>query len=224
MISYRFKPDQYSSHSKIIKIVQRMNSGMKILDVGCSTGYLAKMFSDMKNDVWGIESDPNAAKLARVSCKDVVVGDVETASFKYKNNFFDVIIFADVLEHLKDPLNVLIKFKKCLKKDGIIIASTSNIANLYMRLKLLFGNFEYTDRGILDKTHLRFFTLKAFKKLMEDAGLKITKTDVTPIPLPMVFPSTAKGKPLNFVHHINYLMTKILRTLFAFQFILVVKK
>lgn len=223
MSVYKFKSDKYSSHSKIINLIKELGKNLKILDIGCSTGYLAKRFTGMGNKVNGIEADIKSAKLAKKYC-DVIVGDVETLKLNYKKNSFDVILFADILEHLKNPLITLKFFKKYLKEDGMIIISTSNIANWYIRLNLLFGKFEYTDRGILDETHLRFFTLKGLKKLIKEAGFKIYKIDVTPIPLPMLFPSTAEHKPLNFLHRINYFITKLWIKLFAFQFIVQLKR
>ena len=94
-----------------------------------------------------------------------------------------------------------------------------NIANIYVRLKLLFGNFNYEARGILDKTHIKFFTLKSFRKLIEKSNLDIEKEDVTPIPLPTINPVFSDGNLLNFVHQINYLLALTWKTMFSFQFI-----
>ena len=99
-------------------------------------------------------------------------------------NYFDFILFMDVLEHLDDPWNVLKKMKIYLKDGGFVVISVPNIANWAVRWNLLWGNFEYGTRGILDKTHLRFFNEKSAKKLLEDAGFEIVKYDIIPsIPL-----------------------------------------
>jgi len=168
---YQYSDDVHSSHHKILDLV---GEGKKVMDVGCSRGYLAAKFKEKGCFVLGIESDPQSALIAKEFCDELVTGDVEQLDkLKYPENYFDVIVFADVLEHLKHPENVLINLKKYLKKDGRIIASLPNIARIDIRMKLLLGKFDYEEGGILDKTHLRFFTLKNAKKLFINCGLNI---------------------------------------------------
>ena len=90
-----------------------------------------------------------------------------------------------------------------------------------MRLNLLLGKFNYTRVGILDETHLRFFTLKTSHELARDSGLDVVSTRATPIPLPLVLPATSKGRPLSFLHLLNWGLTRLRKTLFGYQFILV---
>jgi len=97
----------------------------------------------------------------------------------YPEGFFDIIICADVLEHLVRPDLVLMKFAKYLSKKGYVLASIPNIVNWYYRLKFLFGTFNYEESGILDKTHLRFFTLKTVKELFEASDYRIIRIDYT---------------------------------------------
>ena len=111
-----------------------------------------------------------------------------------------------------------------LKPNGIIYLSVPNIANIYIRSSLLFGRFNYTDKGILDRTHLRFFTLYTLKKFVRGCGFNIKTTKVTPIPFPLVFKSMQRGKLLYPVHVINNQLTQLFRTLLGFQFILVLGK
>jgi len=165
----------------------------------------------------GIEIDKESAQIAKKYCKDVIVGDIETMdSLPYPEEYFDVIIFGDVLEHLKDPLSVLKKLKKYLNKNGYIICSIPNIAHIYVRLNLLFGRWEYQDTGILDKTHLRFFTKKTAIKLIEDAEYKIEELYYTPwVSLPL-----SRLRRFEFVRKMEYYLTKALPTLFALRFII----
>ena len=197
-----FKPDRYSSHMKIINYIKSLNpeKTLKILDVGYSKGFIAKNLKDYNFEFYGIEMDKEDAELAEKYYKDVKIINLDNDEAAYSKNFFDIIIMADLVEHLKDSLGSIRHFRQFLKKDGIMILSTANVANIYVRLKLLFGNFDYEERGIMDKTHLRFFTLKTFRKMTKEAGLRIIKDDFTPIPLPMVYDSFKEGNILNPLH------------------------
>ncbi|QSZ27972.1 glycosyltransferase [Aceticella autotrophica] len=140
-----------------------------ILDVGCGAGALGLELKNRKYvKVVGIELNNDIAKIAKNVLDDVIVGDIESLAFNYPENYFDTIILADVLEHLRDPWSTLTKMKRYLKDDGIFIVSIPNINHISIILKLLGGNFEYEDAGLLDKTHLRFFTkntiLQAFRE------------------------------------------------------------
>ena len=127
------------------------------------------------------------------------------------NDYFDYIIFADVLEHVKDPLIVLKRFKKYLNDEGYILISLPNITNWRMRLKILFGNFEYEDKGILDNGHIRFFNEESAKKLISDSGLQIVKFELT------VGDATLGSK---FFHFIGTLWPNLM----AYQFLIIAKK
>jgi len=113
-----FNPIPFGSHMQILK---RVKEGSVVLDVGCATGELGKKLIEEKNcKLYGIEIDRKAAKKAKLKgYKKVICGDVETIKLNFKRKFFDVIIFADVLEHLKDPFSVLLKMKKFLKKKRL---------------------------------------------------------------------------------------------------------
>ena len=101
--------------------------------------------------------------------------------------------------------------------------SLPNVANIWVRLNLLFGRFNYSRVGILDESHLRFFTLETSKKLAHDSGLEVVRINTTPIPLPILLPATQKGHSLSFLHVLNWGLTKLRKTLFGYQFILVCK-
>ncbi len=166
-----------SVHQKIVQFVGKQKT---VLDVGCAGGYLSDKLCKNKNHVIGIELDEKSSQEARKYCKEVIIGDIESIELKDKYiNYFDFIIFADVLEHLKDPSEVLNRFSKYLINNGYIIISVPNIANWRIRLKLLMGNFDYERYGILDEGHLRFFTEKTARKLIKNARLEIYKFDVT---------------------------------------------
>ena len=223
---YTFKPDRFSSHTKIINYLKSLDKGkrLKVLDVGCSKGFIAKEFKDNNFEFYGVEYNKEDAKEARKYYREIKVLDLDKEKPNYKSDSFDIIIMADIIEHLKESSRTVRHFTKFLKKGGVMVVSTANVANLYVRLKLLFGNFDYEERGIMDKTHLRFFTLKTFRKLAKDSNLKIVKEDFTPIPLPMVHEKFQEDKILNPLHKLNYHVMKLTPKLLSFQFILYCRK
>ena len=210
---------------KIINYLKALNKGkLKVLDVGCSKGFIAKSLKGNNFEFYGIEYNKEDAKEAKKYYKEIKIADLDKQKPDYSNNSFDIVIMADIIEHLKDSSGTVKYFAKFLKKDGLMVISTANVANIYVRLKLLMGNFDYEERGIMDKTHLRFFTLKTFKKLAKEANLNIIKEDFTPIPLPMVHKSFREGRMLNPIHKLNYAAIKIMPRLLSFQLILYCRK
>lgn len=204
-----FNPDPYSVH---IKIVNSIGDGKTVLDVGCADGYISQKLVKNGNEVVGIELDQESANKAQRHCKEIFnenVEDIELPSDYVK--YFDFIIFADVLEHLKYPDIVLKNFLKYLKDDGQVIVSVPNVANWRIRIKLLRGNFDYKNYGILDKGHLRFFTKNYVKDLFLDSGLDISEIYITVGDVPL-FPS--------FFHSIGTLWPNLL----AYQFLVIGKK
>ena len=204
-----FNTNPYSVHQKIINFV---GEDKLILDVGCSEGLLSKKMKENNCSVVGIEKDKEAAQIADEYCQDLIIGDVESIDLDTKyENYFDILIFADILEHLKEPSDVLKRFKKYLKDDGCLIISLPNISNWKIRLQMLFGNFEYNESGILDNGHIRFFNEKNMKKMIDEAGYEISKFDLTV--------GDVKRFP-NIFHSIG--MTR--PNLFAFQFLIIARK
>lgn len=147
---------------------------IKVLEVGCGTGatllHLGKRFPNA--EIHGVEIDERAAhfasKMAQVSC-----GNIEDCNLDYPEEYFDYIILGDVVEHLVNPQKVLVYLKSILKKDGAILTSIPNVQHFSVVLPLLLGEFEYQDSGILDRTHLRFFTLATIQDMMKECGLDI---------------------------------------------------
>lgn len=110
------------------------------------------------------------------------------------------------------------------KKGSLVVLSTPNIANLAIRLSLFLGNFDYSERGILDRTHLRFFTFKSLKKMLDDADLEILTVRTTPIPLPELIPALKNSKTGAFLGFLIDKMTFVWKTLFAYQFVILAYK
>jgi 2-polyprenyl-3-methyl-5-hydroxy-6-metoxy-1,4-benzoquinol methylase len=221
-LRYSIKDGPYSSHSQIIRIVEGYSTG-QLLDVGCAQGELAKNFVDLGWNVFAIEPDSADAFSASDLGIKVVNSTVEEALPNLRNDF-DCIVIADVLEHLLHPLDVLIQLSKKLAPGGKIVASVPNIANFTIRISLLFGLFNYTDRGILDRTHLHFYTRKTLKHLFTDANLKLEKILITPIPIERIAPAWILSNRLHFLHKLIFFMTKLWARGFGYQFIIVASK
>lgn len=181
--SKKFNKDIFEDHnSSVYKILNLINQRPKtILDVGCSSGYFGAFLKERFNcNVWGIEIDKKDYQLATKQLDKVFNINIENKNQLSKiKTKFDIIIFADVLEHLKDPLSCLKNFKNKLASNGDIIASIPNIGNYYTKLMLFNGEWKYEDIGLMDKTHKTFFTYENIIKIFEEAGFYIYKIDYT---------------------------------------------
>ncbi len=148
----------------------------RVLECGCSNGFLSKLISAGGSRVVGLEIDTEAAEQARKVCARVLSLDLNEIDWtKNIGEQFDLITFGDVLEHLINPQVALREAMQILAPGGRVLICLPNIAHWTMRLKLLRGHFEYEPLGILDFTHLRFFTVATARKMIEDAGYKIVR-------------------------------------------------
>ena len=172
MSFYQLNKLKFGTHMLIIQWLGKNNL---ILDVGCNSGYLGSISNE--NCFYGIEIDKNKAKEAKKVYKKVLIGNIEKLiNLTLQLPKFDIIVFADILEHLIYPKKALIYFiQNFLKDNGKVVVSLPNIAHLSIRLNLLFGRFNYTNAGILDKTHLHFYNKRSADKLVNEVGLKIIK-------------------------------------------------
>jgi methionine biosynthesis protein MetW len=188
--------DPVSTHALQFRMIP---DGSRILDVGCHTGILGEALRIRKQCiVTGIDNDANALEMARHRLNAVLRVDLEEPGWTNKliqsgETGFDVLLFGDVIEHTRDPLNILKEARKLLAPNGQAIVSLPNIANLRIRLGLLQGKFDYADSGILDKTHIRFFTLKSARELVHEAGYHIVNETYSGYSMPRwlidLFPS-----------------------------------
>lgn len=213
------KSDPYSSHAQILQWIAQERPA-EVLEFGTATGFLTSEMARLGCSITGVEQDRDMAEIARPHCREVIVADIENLDFARLGKY-DAVVFGDVLEHLRDPRKILQQVSGLLKPGGKVLMSLPNVANIWVRLNLLFGRFNYSRVGILDETHLRFFTLQTMKQLADDSGFDVISVNATPIPLPVMLPSTSKGHSLNFLHLLNWGLTKVRSTLFGYQFILV---
>ncbi|KKQ38813.1 MAG: Methyltransferase type 11 [Candidatus Roizmanbacteria bacterium GW2011_GWA2_37_7] len=186
-----------SPHSPQNIIPQQIRKNATVLDVGCNTGFLARILKKKKTITDGIDINDEALQKAKKYCRKVYKRDLYSGKFDIDKKQYDYIVFADVLEHLPRPDWLLLDAHNYLAKNGKIIASLPNIARAEIRLNLMLGKFDYTKGGILSEDHLRFFTRKNATEMFEQCGYIVEET----IP-------TGLGHQLN-----------ILPELTAFQFI-----
>lgn len=158
-----------------MRVVSLISTTDRILDVGCGTGSLAAVIQDRTGaSVTGIEPDPERSSLARKKGLDVFPGYL-TTSFLQEHGPFDAIIFADVLEHLASPGDMIELAKNGLSPDGVIIASVPNVAHWFVRTDILRGRFRYRECGIMDATHLRWFTQESLATFFANLGFTIER-------------------------------------------------
>ena len=196
-----------SGHQKLLALVP---DGSRVLDVGCSTGYLARPLVERGCTVVGIELDEAAAAVARQVCEEVLVGDAEELELPFAPGSFDVVLCGDVVEHLRDPRRFLERTRPLLRESGRLVLTTPNVANWAMRLSLLAGRWRYAERGILDRTHTHLFTRKTLVEALEGAGYSIDVLDFT-APVPVIGTPTVEAA----AHRIGRLRP----SLFAYQFV-----
>lgn len=215
---YKEKTDQWSSHSILHRWLMNFPKGTKVLDVGTAQGIVGRKCADLGFSLKGIEPNREWANLAGRFYSDLLCSNIETAPDDYLANQ-DVIICADVLEHIPDPLAVLTRLVSLQQPGARLLVSVPNVANLWVRLQLLLGKFEYSDKGILDRTHLRFFTRSTFKKMLSDCHLQVVEMKYTPLPLNLVNPFFQDHIMGRGLHSFLAQITNFIPTLFAYQFV-----
>ncbi len=167
------KAEAYYSHARVEVIEFVPESAMKILEIGCGAGSTGKLLKEQNKgrEVVGVEFNKEAAKSASGVLDKVFTGDIEKLTLPYPKRYFDAIIYADVLEHLNNPEALLKKHKQLLKDDGLMVMSIPNVQHFTVINQLMAGRWTYTDEGLLDRTHLRFFTLYEIRQMLERLGL-----------------------------------------------------
>jgi O-antigen biosynthesis protein len=169
------KDDQYYNLEKT-RIAALIRPGPNtIMDLGCATGRLGRRLREnhKANYLVGVEIFPEAAKEASKVYDAMHSGDIEFLDLDYKE-FFDYVICGDILEHLRDPWKTIERIRRWLKKEGVLICSLPNVRYWsVLRDLIFFGDWHYEDAGILDKTHLRFFTKRTLLKALKDAQFDI---------------------------------------------------
>ncbi|MEL0457066.1 class I SAM-dependent methyltransferase [Flavobacteriaceae bacterium SZ-1-7] len=174
-MDYETKPEGYYDNVRDEMLKYLPDEPKTIIDIGCGNGAFAEVLKEQTSaEVWGIEYMPNEAAVAKEKLHKVYSGRCEDYIDDLPENYFDVIYFNDVLEHLVDPYMVLKKIQSKLSDNGRIISSIPNVRyhNTFMRL-LVRKDWKYEDFGVMDRTHLRFFTKKSILRMYLDLGYNV---------------------------------------------------
>ncbi len=220
---YTFKDFAGSSHRILIGLIRRFaRRGGALIDLGAAGGELGEAVRDHFARTMGFEYNVDCIGDLVGRFDQVVITDLEKV--KHLPSKLDAIVLADVLEHLRNPGAVMQLVRKSLADDGHVFVSVPNIANITVRLGLLFGVFEYRDRGILDNTHLRFYTMRTIKREVENAGFRIIAIRGSSVPIRLIIGRFTPEPILRFGEWLLTLVTRLWRGLFAYQIIVVAAK
>jgi SAM-dependent methyltransferase len=178
----------------------------RVLDVGCGRGALGAAIRERGFEVWGLEQSSEANDTARTRLDHLIEADLTNfndVDEKLRGQRFDVLVFSDVLEHVVFSTDVLRWYLKYLRPGGRVFISVPNMVVWWNRLRVLAGIIDATDTGVMDRTHLRFFSFRVARRMVEDAGCRVHCTDSTPHIVRTVLPivkwlrPAPKGKPHN---------------------------
>lgn len=195
---YQLKPSEDSSHGRISTMLSA-RPPLKILDLGCSSGLLAERLQEMGHHVHGVDmyEFPEAAdRMSAFTQADLTQGIPAEVGSGY-----DLILMADVLEHLGKPGRLLEQCRDLLSDEGSIMLCVPNIGHWYPRARATLGLFDYDQRGILDATHLRFFTRRSIRKLVERNGYTVRRTEPVGLPLDALGLEGTKGQTIRLIDH-----------------------
>lgn len=215
--TYRFDPGKFNTHWLLLNEVPEKT---QVLEIGTASGYMGEYLIKEKNcEVWGVEPVSELYEDAKnFGYTQLFKATVEEFLLQPElvGKQFDIIFLGDVLEHMVHPEKVLRELKELLKPDGRFVISLPNVAHYSIRWQLLMGRWDMQDGGIMDRTHLKFFTLKTMKELVEASGLVLEKAR----------PSNGSFERfgINKLFGIGKKLFFLWPTFFAIQFVLVAKK
>jgi predicted TPR repeat methyltransferase len=203
----------------LLEKVLARGRGLAVLDLGFGSGLFAERIRPACRYLAGVEHDADAAREGARFFDETVVGDLlDGVSTPFRERF-DVVVAGDVLEHLPRPEALLAALRPLLKADGVFLVSLPNVANVTVRLGLLFGRFDYTERGILDRTHLRFFTKATGRSLLEENGYRVASVDATAMPVELAVPSLGRAPFARPVRAAARAAARLWPALFGYQFV-----
>ncbi len=219
-IHYPIKQSKYSSHYYAQQMVGR---NYEVLDISCGEGFFATELAKQGNRVTGVDALPDISERAALCdyfSVDLNQG-LEAVADRLNGKRFDRVLLLDILEHLYDPARLLQQCHRLLQEDGHVIVSVPNVANFSVRLALLFGNFNYTDRGILDNTHVRWYTRRTARQMLVNAGYRIVAERLTVVPIALALGISPRGMLFNLINSTLGILTDMMPGLFGYQIMLV---
>jgi glycosyltransferase involved in cell wall biosynthesis len=219
---YALKSSPWSSHGQVLRLV---GSGKKVLDIGCGHGHMASLLVENGNQVTGVDELPQPEH--RTAFTAYHQADLDDARIHLPSLIpdqrFDTVLMLDVLEHLRKPELLLEQAHRLIEPHGQCIVSLPNIANLAIRLTLLAGRFSYADRGILDRTHLRFYTLKTARHLLESTSWEVCAVKPTNVPLELALGLRPQSLAGRITERFTAALTRIFPKLLGYQFVFVLR-
>lgn len=217
---YTFKDFEGSSHRILMGLIRRYaKRGGRLLDLGAAGGELGAAVRDHFGRTVGFEYQVDCVADLKERFDQVVVTDLE--KLKRIPKGVDAVVCADVIEHLRDAPALLKLIREGLANDGYLFVSVPNIANITVRLGLLFGIFEYRERGILDNTHLRFYTMRTIRRDIENAGFRVVAVRGSSIPIRLIVGRFTPDFLVRAGEKILTIVTRLWLSLFAYQIVVV---
>ncbi|MCO4770435.1 MAG: methyltransferase domain-containing protein [Deltaproteobacteria bacterium] len=207
---YSVKSSNLSSHSQLLTMVGP--PPRTVLDVGCGSGEFAGLLEERGHRVTGIDSRPPSTPPS-----EFIEGNLAEGLPLDPQRTFDVVVLGDVLEHMAEPERLLAAARAHVAPGGKLLVSLPNAVHWSVRTQVARGNFEYTNRGLLDRGHLRFFTTKTATRLFESSGLRVVEHRVTPIPWERVVPGGPARIVGRTIEQADYLLARLRPGLFAYQ-------
>jgi 2-polyprenyl-3-methyl-5-hydroxy-6-metoxy-1,4-benzoquinol methylase len=212
---YAYKPSPHSSHGRVLEIMQTRPPA-RVLDVGCGPGWLADALTAQGHVVTGVDLTAEPGVEQRM--ERFVQADLEQGLPDDAGHGFDVVVAADVIEHVHRPEQLLADMTHRLRSGGTLIASVPNISHWYPRGRTALGLFDYDQRGILDATHLRFFTRRSFLRVAKQAGLAPVARRHTGLPFDALRVPTDRSVG-RLVAAVDRALVRLWPTMFAYQFV-----
>ena len=215
---YAWKEIPGSSHALLRERVLAMPPGLRLLDLGAAGGHLGRAVRARCAYLAGVEPDASLPASCREgydewrAAEALSAGDWDAP--------FDAVICADVLEHLPRPEDLLARIRSWLRPGGTLLVSVPNVANVTVRAALLLGRFPYAERGILDRTHLRFYTRRTARRLVEDGGFRVHRVAATAMPYELALPALGRAPFAAPVRGFASATARLWPTLFGYQIVI----
>jgi len=219
---YAWKEIPGSSHDLLRRRILALPPGLRLLDLGAAGGHLGRAVRERCAFLAGVEPDPGLPPTAREGYDDWRATDA--LSCRDWSSPFDAVVCADVLEHLARPEELLARIRGWLRDGGTLLVSLPNVANVTVRAALLVGRFTYNERGILDRTHLRFYTRRTATELLAAGGFAVRAIEATAMPHELAIPFLGKAPWRGPVRAFAGASARIWPTLFGYQFVLEAQK
>ena len=211
---YEMKGGRYSSHALLLRHFSSPGDGRRVLDVGCAEGQFADLLSRSGYRATGIDwpgtAHPDTIEFYGADL-DGGLGTI--------GGGFDFIVCADVLEHLRDPLRILIECRERLAPGGVVVASLPNSGHWYFRANIALGRFPQHNKGLFDRTHLRFFMWDGWVELFARAGLRIESVEPTCTPFGLALRGLDGTWIVRMLERMSYDLARVWKRLFAYQFV-----